>query len=124
MAAAALGLPAFTIADLAREIAWPADTDVGLVEGAGGPRSPLAADGDTVDLARVLAPDVVVLVADAGLGAINAVRPRGAALAGWPVVVACNRYEPDGLPRRNHDFLADAGYDLVTSPAELARRLA
>ena len=89
----------------------------------GGPYSPLAFDGDTVDLARVLEPDLVVLVADVGLGVINAVRLTVPALAGWYVVVACNRYAPDGLARRNHDFLADAGYDLVTSPEELAQRL-
>jgi dethiobiotin synthetase len=123
MAAAQLGLPAFTVADLVRETTWPEGTRVGLVEGVGGPRSPIASDGDTVDLARELAPDVVVLVADAGLGAINAVRLSVTALAWWPVVVACNRYEADGLPRRNHDFLVDAGYDLVTTPAALARRL-
>jgi dethiobiotin synthetase len=124
MAATELGLPAFTVADLAHEITWREGTRVGLVEGVGGPHSPLAFDGDTVDLARVLEPDVVVLVADVGLGVINAVRLSVPVLTGWPVVVACNRYEPDGLPRRNHDFLVDAGYDLVTSPAELACRLA
>jgi dethiobiotin synthetase len=124
MAATELGLPAFTVADLVRETTWPAGTGVGLVEGVGGPHSPIAFDGDTVDLARALAPDVVVLVADAGLGAINAVRLSATALAEWPVVVACNRYEPEGLPRRNHDFLVDAGYDVVTNPTALARRLA
>ena len=124
MAATELGLPAFTVADLVRETTWPDGIGVGLVEGVGGPYSPIAFDGDNVDLARALAPDVVVLVADAGLGAINAVRLSVTALAAWPVVVACNRYQPDGLPRRNHDFLVDAGYDLVTDPTALARRLA
>ena len=124
MAATELGLPPYTVADLVRETTWPDGTGVGLVEGVGGPHSPIAFDGDNVDLARALDPDVVVLVADAGLGAINAVRLSVTALAGFPVVVACNRYEPEGLPRRNHDFLVDAGYDLVTSPTELARRLA
>jgi len=124
MAATELGLPAYTVADLARETTWPDGTRVGLVEGVGGPHSPIAFDGDNVDFAHALAPDVVVLVADAGLGAINAVRLSVAALAAWPVVVACNRYEPEGLPRRNHDFLVDAGYDLVTTPTALARRLA
>jgi dethiobiotin synthetase len=124
MAATELGLPAYTVADLARETIWPEGTRVGLVEGVGGPHSPIASDGDTIDLARALEPDVVVLVADAGLGAINAVRLAATPLAAWPVVVACNRYAPDGLPRRNHDFLVDAGYDLVTTPTALARRLA
>ena len=56
-------------------IAWPeAAVDVGLVETVGGVRSPLAEDGDSRDLVRALAVDVVVLVADAGLGTIDAVR--------------------------------------------------
>src|SRR5213076_1746043 len=73
MAAAALGRPPFTVADLVDELRWPDGVDVGLVETAGGVRSPIADDGDTVDLARALHPDRVVLVADAGLGTINAV---------------------------------------------------
>ena len=75
MAAEALGRPVFGIADLVDELRWPADpVDVALVETAGGVRSPLADDGDCRALCRVLAPDLVVLVADAGLGTINAVR--------------------------------------------------
>ena len=51
------------------------------METAGGVRSPLAGDdGDAVALAGSLMPDVVVLVADAGLGTINAVRLTVAAL--------------------------------------------
>lgn len=107
MAADALGLDAFTIADLAAETRWPSGVDLGLVEGAGGPRSPLATDGDTVDLARTLAADIVVLVADAGLGTINAVRlavPPLAEVA--PVIVFLNRYDDgDGLHRRNRSWL-------------------
>ena len=77
--------PPFTVADLVERagLAAPA-SGVGLVEAAGGVRSPLADDGDAVDLAAALRPDRVVLVADAGLGTINAVRlavgaagPRG-----------------------------------------------
>src|SRR4051812_48449960 len=52
MAADVLGLPRFTIGELVAEMA-PASTDPGsirIVEGAGGPRSPLAADGDSVSL--------------------------------------------------------------------------
>ncbi len=54
---------------------------MGLVETAGGVRSPLAADGDCLDYCAALDPDVVVLVADAGLGTINAVRLTLDALA-------------------------------------------
>jgi dethiobiotin synthetase len=128
MAARELGLPPFTTADLAGGIDWPASVDVGLVEGIGGPRSPVSDDGDNVDLARMLAPDVVVLVADAGLGTINAVRLSAAALADFPVIVALNRFavEGDGDPlrARNREHLTTVdGFDLVTTPRELADRI-
>jgi dethiobiotin synthetase len=127
MAAAVLGRPAFTVADLVTEVAasWDGPVPVGLVELAGGPRSPMASDGDGVDLARALAPDIVVLVADAGLGTINAVRLSAEALAPLPVVVYANRYDPaDDLHRRNAAWLRDeCGYDVVTDIAELTSRL-
>ncbi len=96
MAASALGRPAFTIADLADELRWPTDpVDVGLVETAGGVRSPLAADGDCLALCQMFDPDLIVLVADAGLGTINSVRLTVAALTilDAPVAVALNRFD-------------------------------
>lgn len=131
MAADALGRPLFSIADLAAEIDWPEGVDIGFVEGAGGPRSPMAEDGDNLALARALAPDAVVLVADAGLGTINAVQlcidagndfPTGHVP---PVIVALNRYdEGEELHRRNRGWLQErAALDLVTAPSELAERL-
>ena len=75
MAAAELGLPAFTIAELVTEVRISLPVDhrdiIVVVEGAGGARSPIAEDGDTVALAHALAADRVVIVADAGLGTIN-----------------------------------------------------
>jgi dethiobiotin synthetase len=125
MAAEALGRPPFTITELVAELAWPTDVDIGVVEGAGGPRSPLAADGDTVDLARALGADLVVLVTDAGLGAINAVLlslPPLEAVA--PVCVVLNRFDDaDDLHRRNRDWLAGRGVDVATSTTELVDRL-
>lgn len=108
MAAEVLGRPPFTMTDLAAELEWPPETDVGLVEAAGGVRSPIASDGgDTVDLARVLGARLVVLVADAGLGTINAVRLSVEALHGFEVAVFLNRYDNhDELHRRNHEWLA------------------
>ena len=108
MAADALGRSPFTIADLADETVWPSGVDVGLVEGAGGPRSPLASDGDTVDLAQSLAPDTIVLVGDAGLGTINSVRLASTSLREVaPVVVLLNRFAAtDDLHRRNRAWLA------------------
>jgi dethiobiotin synthetase len=128
MAADELGLPSFTVADLAAELTWDDGTDVGLVEGVGGPRSPIACDGDTVDLARLLEPDVVVLVADAGLGTVNAVRLSGSVFGDTPVIVALNRFGDDPaqarLHERNRDHLAVVDrFDVVSSPAQLASRL-
>jgi dethiobiotin synthetase len=109
MAAEALGRPPFAVADLVHELRWPHDhVEVGLVETAGGVRSPLAADGDCLLLCRVLEPDLVVLVADAGLGTINAVRLTVEALGDVraPVVIVLNRFDAaDVLHERNRDWL-------------------
>jgi len=125
IAAEALGLAPFTVADLVGELTWPPHgVDVGVVETAGGVRSPQAGDGDVCDLAAALAPDVTVLVADAGLGTINSIRLAMDALAGRscgtggaPVVVL-NRFDRDhDIHRRNHDWLAGRdGYRMVTVP--------
>src|SRR6478609_2839257 len=117
MAARELGLPPFSTADLAGGIERAASVAVGLVEGVGGPRSPIGADGDNVDLAHLVAPDVVVLVADAGLGTINAVRLAVGAFADFPVVVALNRYRDEPLHVHNVEHLtAVDGFDVVTAP--------
>jgi dethiobiotin synthetase len=122
MAAAALGLPIPTLDELVGELAWPAPLDLGLVETAGGVRSPLAADGDAVDLVRRLQPDAVVLVGDAGLGTINLVRLSADALDGWPLVVLLNRYDADDpLHRANRAWIADVdGRSPCVTIAELA----
>jgi dethiobiotin synthetase len=113
MAAAALGLPPFTLADLAP--VWPDLVQVGLVETAGGVRSPLAADGDCAAYVRVLAPDLVLLVADAGLGTINLVRLSAEALAPLPVRVLLNRFDPTSdLHQRNRAWLQEEdGMDVL-----------
>jgi len=124
MAARELGEPGFSTADLAGGIAWPTGIDVGLVEGVGGPRSPISDDGDNVDLVHLLAPDLVVVVADAGLGTINAVRLSVAAFAGFAVLVALNRFGAEALHSRNREHLmAVDGLDVVTDPRALADRL-
>jgi dethiobiotin synthetase len=109
MAAESLGRPPFTIGDLMAELVWPPRAvDVGLVETAGGVRSPLAADGDCLDYCAALAPDRVVLVADAGLGTISAVRLSADVLAflGVPTVVVLNRFDAGAeLQQRNLQWL-------------------
>lgn len=129
MAAAALGRPTFTIADLASEISWPSSTDVGLVESAGGVRSPLADDGDTVTLVEELRPDQVLLVADAGLGTINGVRlsveALGARRHGASITVVLNRFDGrDDLHRRNHAWLTERnGLTVVTDVDDASRSI-
>jgi dethiobiotin synthetase len=122
MAAARLGRPSFTLADLSAELRWPPGTDLGLLEPAGGVRSPMSADGaDTVDLLRAVRPDGVALVADAGLGTINAVRLSLDALSAWPVTVVLNRYDDrDELHRDNRTWLeGHVAATVVTDAAAL-----
>jgi dethiobiotin synthetase len=124
MAAEALGLPPFTVVDLVEEMVWPADpVVVGLVETAGGVRSPQAADGDVVDMAALLHPDVVVLVSDAGLGTINGVRMSMDALAvgtGARTVVVLDRFDAHhDIHRRNREWLTERqGYQVLAVPGE------
>jgi dethiobiotin synthetase len=122
MAAAALGRPAILLDELVGELHWPAGVEVGFVETAGGVRSPIADDADNVALIDALAPHLVLLVADAGLGTLNLVRLSVGALAGHRCLVVLNRFDPaDGLHRANADWLRDRdGLDVVTSIADLA----
>jgi len=115
MAATELGRPPFTVHDLVAELRLPS-TGIALIEGVGGPRSPLAQDGDSVTLAEHIDPDLVLLVADAGLGVINAVRTSATALARWPLTVVFNRYDPAfKLHKLNRTWLNTCGLDIVVS---------
>jgi dethiobiotin synthetase len=122
MAAEALGRPAFTIDDLVTELRWPETAvDVGVAETAGGVRSPLAANGDCLALCLALEPDVVVLVADAGLGTINAVRLSLGALGGLDArsVVVLNRFDDTvDVHVRNRDWLHAEGPRVVVLPGD------
>jgi len=130
MAADVLGRPPFTIADLVLETAWPVPAPaIGLVETAGGVRSPQAIDGDAVTLIEELQPDIVVLVADSGLGTINGVRlslealDRGSHVA-TPLVML-NRFDPaDDLHRRNRSWLTGVlDVEVLSSLPALTGRL-
>ena len=108
MAAVALGRPEPRFDELLAELCWPAGVELGLVATAGGVRSPIACDGDSAALAHRLAPDLVLLVADAALGTINVTRLSIDALAPLEVVVLLNRYDDsDDLHRRNRAWLED-----------------
>jgi dethiobiotin synthetase len=124
MAAAVLGRPVPTLADLLDELVWPEpEVDVAWLETVGGPRSPIGSDGDAVDVVAALDPRKVVLVADAGLGTINAVRLSLApfqALGHEPIVLL-NRFDPDDdLHRRNAAWLHDLGIAAVLSAGAVA----
>lgn len=125
MAAALLGRPEFSTADLVAELDWPTDTDVVVVESAGGVRSPLSGDGDTVALVNAVSPDCVVLVADPGLGMINAVRLCCASLEPVRPVVFVNRFDPRiELHLLNLAWLRDIDrLDVVTDTSQLAERI-
>jgi len=120
MAADALGRGRLIVAELVEELGWTEPpVDVGLVETAGGVRSPQGHDGDVVTLAHMLAPDIVLLVADAGLGTLNSVRLSVDALPdAAPVVVVLNRYdEGNDLHVRNRRWLTqEDGLAVVTMP--------
>lgn len=125
MAAAVLGRPPIALADLLTELTWPAGCQVGFVETVGGVRSPISDDADGVALIEALAPDLVLLVADAGLGTLNLVRLTVAAVAHRPTVTILNRYNgASALHRDNRAWLRERdGLDVVTSVGDLTARL-
>lgn len=127
MAADVLDLPGPTLAELVAELRWPDPAvGIGLVETVGGVRSPVAVDADSRDLLGSVDPDEVVLVADAGLGTIDAVRLAADALDRWPVTVFLNRFDPAvDLHRRNLDWLVHTDGRTVEHEVDaLARRVA
>ena len=123
IAAELLSRPGFGVDDLLDELVWPNAVRFGLVEGVGGPRSPIASTGDTVALAEALKPDTVVLVAGAGLGAINAVLLAASVLP--DPVVFLNRYrEVNAVHAQNARWLRDrCGVEVVTDVTTLVSRL-
>lgn len=125
MAADALGQPSFVLADLLGELAWPVGCRYGLVETVGGPRSPVTHDADSAALASALEPDEIVLVADAGLGAVNAVLLAAPLLAAGRPLVFLNRYDPaDPTHTANATWLrAHAPLRITTDVAALAYAL-
>ena len=122
MAADVLGEPPLALEALLTELRWPAGVDVGIVETAGGVCSPLAHDADCATFVRRIDPDHVVLVADAGLGALNAVRLAMRTLDGLSVHVVLNRYNStDELHRRNREWLSEReGFTILVDVTTLA----
>ena len=119
IAAERLGKPLWTVADLASETT-PAN-GIMVIEGVGGPLSPLADDGDSVALARALAANLVVLVTGAGLGAINAALAGVRSFEGFDLVVFLNRFDPDDVTHEtNRAWLTQrAGLEVAVDIAAL-----
>ncbi len=138
MAAIVLGMTPPTLAELVLSIGWPAGVDIGIVEAAGGVRSPQASDGDCIDLARLIDPQVIILVGHAGLGTINAIRMSHEALTGIkradgqdiPIYAVLNHFEISSeLHHYNLEWLRDkysieACTGIVDDVVKLATRLA
>jgi dethiobiotin synthetase len=123
MAAEALGRPSFTLDDLVEELRWPeTPVEVGFLETAGGLRSPIAEDGDCLALVVAAMPDVLLLVADAGLGTINSIRLTMDALVRLPadIIVVLNRFDAGSeLHQRNLSWLRDRdGAQLFKTPGD------
>jgi dethiobiotin synthetase len=114
MAAECLGKPRISSADLLACMAWSPGIDLGLVESVGGPRSPMTHDADSVEFIERVAPDCLLLVADAGLGSLNAIRLSLACLPARPVHVLLNRFDAqDTLHELNRTWLRER-YDIHT----------
>jgi dethiobiotin synthetase len=127
MAAAALGQPLPLLEDVLEELTWPEpEPEIRWLETVGGPRSPVTVDADAVDLARHLLPDRIVLVADAGLGTINAVQLSVAPFLeiGFEPLVILNRFDlHDDLHRRNAAWLQQKGVPVLLSVEALSEVL-
>ncbi len=124
MAGESLGRQVPTTSEVLDTLRWSAP-QVALVETVGGVRSPLSSDGDSADLARVLRADAVVLVADAGLGVIDAVRSGVDGLAPMEPLVFLNRYDGrDELHVRNRDWLQRRDViETIVAISDLADRI-
>jgi dethiobiotin synthetase len=114
MAADCLGRTRIGARELLAELAWPAQVDLGLVESVGGPRSPLTHDADSVEFVQLVQADSLLLVADAGLGSLNAIRLSLACLPAVPVAVLLNRFDARAsLHQLNRTWLHDQ-YGIAT----------
>lgn len=123
MAAEALGRPPIALDDLVADMKLP-DAGIAVVEGAGGPRSPLADDGGTVELAEALNAEAVVLVARPGLGTISDVLLAAAAFRP-PLHVFLNHFDArDDLHKRNRIWLEEVeGLDVSVTIPELLDKI-
>jgi dethiobiotin synthetase len=120
IAAAELGLHPPTLSAIIAALSIPA-SGFTVIESVGGLRSPLADNADTVTLIRAVSADMVVLVVDAGLGAIGSAR-SGCDLLDRPTVVFLNRFHADDRTHRlNRRWLREIdGFEVSIDTNELA----
>ncbi len=108
MAAKWLNKAQFSIKDLISEMTWPQNTDIGIVEGVGGVLSPIAFDGNNLDIASAIKPNLVLIVSDAKLGSINNILLTCQALEKFPKAVFLNRFDSqDNLQVENQLWLKE-----------------
>lgn len=123
MAAERLDRDPIALAELVAETHVPRGV-LTFIEGVGGLRSPLADDGDSIDLCHALKAELVLLVSDAGLGCINRVHLSAAAVGDLPLIVVLNRYDAsDETHRLNRDWLVDDGLDVAIDVDEAVHRI-
>lgn len=126
MAASRLGRPVPTATQILAELdgSWPTERyDIGIVETVGGAGAPIAADLDAASLAHHLGPATVIVVADAGLGTIGAVRANLALLSTEIPLADClvhlNRFDSaDPLHRDNRAWLAGRSQCVVSTDVD------
>ena len=125
MAADQLGRERIALASLVDDIHWP-PVDFGFVETVGGALSPIAHDGASIDLLNALQPDRVLVVSDAGLGTVNAVRLTLRAAYRYDAMVFLNRFDAAiDVHRLNRLWLVERdGLRVVTDIGALADTLA
>lgn len=136
MAARLLGRDPVLIDDLAREINWDGSADFCFVESVGGICSPIAENGDSRNLISKLSPDVLVLVADSGLGTITHIvsgldslhlecKDRFLVQPGLEQVIFLNRFNPNSsVHRGNLDWLNQhLNVQVLTEQQTLVRAL-
>jgi len=120
MAARKLGRACPTVDELAAGCRFVPAVDVGLVEGVGGLYSPLASDGHNLDLIDRIRPDLVVVVASAGLGGIHDTLACTLPLSAHQRAVFLNRFDPAvEIHALNLRWLQDSGLAVATDLSEL-----
>ncbi|MDE0161825.1 MAG: dethiobiotin synthase [Acidimicrobiaceae bacterium] len=121
MAADKLGRICPTVDELATICRFGSTVGIGLVEGVGGLYSPVAPDGHNLDLIERIEPDLVIVVAPAGLGGIHDSMACASPLAAYRHAVFLNRFDPRiEVHSLNLRWLRDAGLAVATSLPELA----